>query len=151
MTQTSQHQQPPSQKKKKRDIITVAPNVSCCARVLFEPKLTGERARGCLVSKTIVRCDDDIRKVCVRHCRAVGWTAMFQGTGTRMSQRECSRCGLEDPSCLPSTRPSEFVFFLLSRGRCCRQRDCNLCTQTLTLRCLPRVLCHRVHLSSPKK
>ena len=68
------------------NIITVVPNVSCCAKVLFQPHFTGIQASG--VHDTSFRCfvkrDVGIRKVFVRQCLAVRLTVMFQGTGMRI-------------------------------------------------------------------
>ena len=57
----------------------------CFAEAFFQPNSTDTAASGihdtCFPS--IMKGDFDIRKVFVRQCRAVRWTAMFQGTGKR--------------------------------------------------------------------
>ena len=65
------------------NIITVVPNVSCCAKVLFHPNFTGKQPSG--VHDTSFRCfmkyDVDIRKVFVRQWSCHQVDGLFQGTG----------------------------------------------------------------------
>ena len=65
-------------------------------------------------------CSKGPIRACLRNWRCwllSGWRSRWL-----LHQSECSRYGLEDPSCVLSARPSEFVFFF--RGRSCRQQDC---------------------------
>ena len=61
----------------------LAPNVSCCAKVWFQPKLIRAVHDTCV--HNVLKCDVDISKFSVRLCRVVSLTTMFQGTGGHMT------------------------------------------------------------------
>ena len=56
----------------------LASNVSCCAKVLFQPDVTRGVHDTCF--HNVMKCDVDTSKFSVRLCRVVRLTTMFQGT-----------------------------------------------------------------------
>ena len=70
------------------NIIIVGAKRFRCAKVLFQPSFTGERASGIHVMSVQTKCDVDIRKSLCANVVPTGGAAMFQVTGERMTTRE---------------------------------------------------------------
>ena len=70
------------------NIITVAPNVFRCAKVLFQPNFSGQGASGVHDNSFLfnMKCDADIRKNLYANVVLSSDTTIFQGIGEHMNE-----------------------------------------------------------------